>query len=69
MVWQPTMRVWAGDEVKVDEKELETDAMEGVESTTTNMGAAGGSGDKGKNSGAGSLRSQSMSVASVSGED
>lgn len=54
MVWQPTMRVWAGDEVKVDEKELETDAMEGVESTST---------DKGKNSaasGAGSLRSQSM---------
>ena len=65
MVWQPTMRVWAGDEVKVDEKELETDAMEGVESTN-----AGG--DKGKNSaasGAGSLRSQSMSVASVSGDD
>jgi len=65
MVWQPTMRVWAGDEVKVDEKELETDAMEGVESTNTG-------GDKGKNSaasGAGSLRSQSMSVASVSGDD
>ena len=65
MVWQPTMRVWAGDEVKVDEKELETDAMEGVESTNA-------SGDKGKNSaasGAGSLRSQSMSVASVSGDD
>jgi len=62
MVWQPTMRVWAGDEVKVDEKELETDAMEGVESTHTG-------GDKGKNSGAGSLRSQSMSVASVSGDD
>ncbi|PSS29686.1 hypothetical protein PHLCEN_2v2834 [Hermanssonia centrifuga] len=35
MVWQPTMRVWAGDEVKVDSKELEDgDAMEGVESTT-----------------------------------
>lgn len=33
MVWQPTMRVWAGDDVKVDEKELEGDAMEGVEST------------------------------------
>jgi histone-binding protein RBBP4 len=63
MVWQPTMRVWAGDEVKVDEKELETDAMEGVEST------GGSGGDKGKNSGAGSLRSQSMSVASVSGDD
>ncbi|KAF9011159.1 histone acetyltransferase type B subunit 2 [Cyathus striatus] len=33
MVWQPTMRIWAGDEVKVDEKELEPDAMEGVEVT------------------------------------
>lgn len=32
MVWQPTMRVWAGDDVKVDEKELENDPMEGVES-------------------------------------
>ncbi|KDQ63095.1 hypothetical protein JAAARDRAFT_168551 [Jaapia argillacea MUCL 33604] len=32
-VWQPTMRVWAGDEIKVDEKELEGDDMEGVEST------------------------------------
>jgi histone-binding protein RBBP4 len=62
MVWEPTMRVWAGDEVKVDEKELETDAMEGVEST-------GRRGGKGKNSGAGSLRSQSMSFASVSGDD
>lgn len=28
MVWQPTMRVWAGDEVKIDEKELEGDAMD-----------------------------------------
>ena len=33
MIWQPTMRVWAGDDVKIDEKELESDAMEGVEST------------------------------------
>lgn len=31
MVWQPTMRIWAADEVKVDERELEPDAMEGVE--------------------------------------
>jgi len=23
MVWQPTMRVWAGEDVKVDESELE----------------------------------------------
>lgn len=28
MVWQPTMRVWAGGEVKIDEKELEGDAMD-----------------------------------------
>jgi histone-binding protein RBBP4 len=32
MVWQPTARVWAADEVKVDEKELESDAMD-VEET------------------------------------
>jgi histone-binding protein RBBP4 len=32
MIWQPTMRVWAGDDVKIDEKELENDAMEGIES-------------------------------------
>jgi len=32
MVWQPTMHVWAGDAVKIDEKELE-EPMEGIEST------------------------------------
>ncbi|KAJ6601445.1 WD40 repeat-like protein [Mycena vulgaris] len=65
MVWQPTMRVWAGDAVKIDEKELEADAMEGVEATGTDKG-------KGKTTeSGGSLSSQSMSVsaASVSGED
>ncbi|KAM5536021.1 hypothetical protein V8D89_010279 [Ganoderma adspersum] len=31
MVWQPTMRIWAGDEIKIDEKELEGEAMEGIE--------------------------------------
>ncbi|KAI0067988.1 histone acetyltransferase type B subunit 2 [Artomyces pyxidatus] len=31
MVWQPTMHVWAGDEVRVEEKELEAEPMEGVE--------------------------------------
>lgn len=36
MLWQPTMRVWAGEQVKVDEKELE-DPMEGVESTAGNV--------------------------------
>lgn len=61
MVWQPTMRVWAGDEVKVEEKELENDAMEGVESTA---------GDKGKASASSSsLRSQSMSVSATSADD
>ncbi|KAI0673634.1 histone acetyltransferase type B subunit 2 [Trametes maxima] len=30
MIWQPTMRIWAGDEVKIDEKELEGEAMEGI---------------------------------------
>jgi len=55
------MRIWAGDEVKVDEKELESDAMEGVESTAGEKGKASGSG--------GSLRSQSMSVSVTSGDD
>jgi histone-binding protein RBBP4 len=40
MIWQPTMRIWAGDDVKIDEKELESDAMEGVE--TTGPSGAGG---------------------------
>lgn len=62
MVWQPTMRIWAGDEVKVDEKELEGDAMEGVEETTPS-----GSG-QGNAKGSASLRSQSMSV-SANGDD
>ena len=51
MVWQPTMRVWAGDEVKIDAKELEDgDAMQGVESTApaaSGSGAGAGSGDVG----------------------
>jgi histone-binding protein RBBP4 len=47
MVWQPTMRIWAGDEVAVDEKELEEgEAMEGVEVTSANA-AAGSSKDTG----------------------
>lgn len=45
MIWQPTMRIWASDAVKVDPKELEDDAMEGVESTSTPAPAGpGGSG-------------------------
>ncbi|KAG5643541.1 hypothetical protein DXG03_000682 [Asterophora parasitica] len=65
MAWQPTMRVWAGDEVKVDEKELEGDVMEGIESTT---GASGSDNAKGSGSG-GSLRSRSMDVSATSGDD
>lgn len=43
MVWQPTMRIWAGEEVKVDEKELEdSDAMQGIE-PTGEPAVAGGS--------------------------
>jgi hypothetical protein len=30
MVWQPTMHVWAGEEVHVEEKQLEPEEMEGV---------------------------------------
>ena len=56
------MRVWAGDEVKIDEKELEGDAMEGVESTNdTTEKARGGSGSSG--------RGQSMSVSSGDQEE
>lgn len=63
MVWQPTMRVWAGDAVKIDEEELEADGMEGVESAPL----ASGSG-KGKSSANASQRSQSMDV-STPGDD
>jgi histone-binding protein RBBP4 len=55
------MRVWAGDEVKIDEKELEGDAMEGVESTNDTTEKARGSGSSG--------RGQSMSVSSGDQEE
>ncbi|KAG6841560.1 hypothetical protein C0991_009595 [Blastosporella zonata] len=64
MVWQPTMRVWAGDAVKINEDELEADGMEGIERTPL----AGGSG-KGKGSGNVSQRSQSMDVSATSGDE
>lgn len=72
MVWQPTMRVWAGSDIKVDEKELEGDAMEGVESThSADVAPKAVPETKSSGSGGGSLRSQSMSVsvASASGND
>ena len=50
MVWQPTMRVWAGDEVKVDAKELEEgDAMEGIESTAEVLEAGSSTATGGSN--------------------
>lgn len=55
------MRVWAGDEVKIDDKELESDAMEGIESAGGEKGKASASG--------GSLRSQSMDVSATSADD
>jgi len=67
MVWQPTQRVWAGDDVPIDDKELENDAMQGVENT---HGAGTGGGKSGTGTGSGSARSQSMSIsgsASISG--
>jgi len=70
MVWQPTMRVWAGDEIKVDEKELEGEAMEGVEPTPASS-STDKNRPKGSGSGDASVRSQSMDVsaASASGAD
>ena len=45
MVWQPTMHVWAGEEVHVEEKQLEAEDMEGIENTgTTGSGAGRGAG-------------------------
>ena len=41
-MWQPTMRIWAGDEVKIDERELEGEAMEGIESLDDGAGAEAG---------------------------
>ncbi|KAJ7897260.1 WD40 repeat-like protein [Mycena olivaceomarginata] len=65
MVWQPTMRVWAGDAVKIDEKELEeVDAMEGVEATGSRAEKG-----KGKTSESGGSLSMSVSATSVSGDD
>ncbi|OCH88748.1 WD40 repeat-like protein [Obba rivulosa] len=37
MIWQPTMHVWAGDDVRVDEQELESDGMEGIETSTSSV--------------------------------
>ena len=55
MVWQPSRRIWAGEELDVDAKELEADAMEGVESTTekpsvSNAGSVSGAAAKSRGS-------------------
>jgi len=39
MVWQPSRRIWAGEDIDVDERELE-EPMEGVESTANTTTAA-----------------------------
>ncbi|EIW87148.1 WD40 repeat-like protein [Coniophora puteana RWD-64-598 SS2] len=72
MIWQPTMRIWAGDEIKVDEKELEEDAMEGVESSKDEGPSGSGSGQTTKAGSQTGNRSQSMSISatgSTAGED
>ena len=57
MIWQPTMRVWAGEEVKIDEQELESDVeMEGVENTGSLRGGS-------------SLGRGHSTATSVSGDD
>jgi len=63
MVWQPTMRIWAGDAVKIDEKELESDAMEGVEVTEPASGSGSG-GNRGTKS-----MSISASASAIGDED
>ncbi|KAF8515821.1 WD40 repeat-like protein [Hysterangium stoloniferum] len=55
MVWAPSMHVWAGEEVKVEEAELEGQAMEGVEeekgTSGTNHEAANAGKEKEANGG------------------
>lgn len=72
MVWQPTMRIWAGEDVKVDEKELESDAMEGVETASKSAPTVKSLPPSVSGPGSSGQRSLSMSIsatASVNGED
>ena len=63
MVWQPTMHVWAGEEVHVEEKQLESEQMEGIEV----IGASGSGAGRGTGSG---MQSAAVSgSASASGGD
>lgn len=63
MVWQPTMHVWAGEEVHVEEKQLEAEEMEGIENT-----GASGSG-VGRSTGSGAQSAPRSGSASASGGD
>ena len=63
MVWQPTMHVWAGEEVHIEEKQLESEQMEGVEVT-----GASGSG-AGRGTGSGVQSAPRSGSASASGGD
>ncbi|KIY73395.1 WD40 repeat-like protein [Cylindrobasidium torrendii FP15055 ss-10] len=44
-VWQPTMRIWAGDEVKIDPRELEDSMMEDIQEEKLNVAGSSVSGD------------------------
>jgi len=59
------MRVWAGDEVKIDEKELEGDAMEGIEESESRPQKSIVGAKSAMMSGEGSARSQSMSFSAT----
>jgi hypothetical protein len=63
MVWQPTMHVWAGEEVHIEEKQLESEQMEGIEIT-----GASGSGT-GRGAGSGMQSAPVSGSASASGGD
>ncbi|KAI5116430.1 hypothetical protein M0805_000209 [Coniferiporia weirii] len=41
-VWQPSRRIWAGEDLDVDARELEADAMEGVENAAESSKAGAG---------------------------
>ncbi len=62
MVWQPTMHVWAGEEVHIEEKQLESEQMEGIEIT-------GGSGSgAGRGTGSGMQKAPRSGSVSASGD-
>ena len=59
MIWQPSRRIWAGEDLEIDERELESDAMEGVEATGEGSSkATGASGNGGAGVGAAQAKSR-----------